>query len=133
MTRANIQFLIVEPDIYHCLLQVQHYLKLSQETLYISISLLDNILEKRDVDQDKLQLVGITALFLASKMEEYHPANVKKLVHLTEDTYSVQDVFNMELVLLGVIDFQVTSKAATCAVLLLDFTMTSGHSFSANR
>ena len=104
-------------ELYFYHWQVQHYLKLSQETLYISISLLDNILEKRDVDQDKLQLVGITALFLASKMEEYHPADVKKLIHLTEDTYSVQDVFNMELVLLGVIDFQVTSKAATCVVL----------------
>ena len=88
-------------------LQVQHYLKLSQETLYISISLLDTILEKRDVEPDKLQLVGITALYLGSKMEEYYPADVKKLLHLTENSYTVQDVFDMELVLLGVICFQV--------------------------
>ena len=37
--------------------QVQHYLKLSQETLYLGISLLDTILDKRDVEPDKLQLV----------------------------------------------------------------------------
>ena len=37
--------------------QVQHYLKLSQETLYLGISLLDTILDKRDVEADKLQLV----------------------------------------------------------------------------
>ena len=86
---------------------MQHYLKLSQETLYISISLLDTILEKRDVEPDKLQLVGITALYLGSKMEEYYPADVKKLLHLTENSYAVQDVFDMELVLLGVICFQV--------------------------
>ena len=90
-----------------CLSQVQHYLKLSQETLYISISLLDTILERRDVEPDKLQLVGITALYLGSKMEEYYPADVKKLLHLTENSYAVRDVFDMELVLLGVICFQV--------------------------
>ena len=39
--------------------QVQHYLKLSQETLYLAISLLDTILDKRDVEADKLQLVGV--------------------------------------------------------------------------
>ena len=39
--------------------QVQHYLKLSQETLYLAISLLDTILYKRDIEADKLQLVGI--------------------------------------------------------------------------
>ena len=42
-------------------LQVQHYLKLSQETLYLGISLLDTILDKRDVEADKLQLVGFSS------------------------------------------------------------------------
>jgi len=89
------------------LLQVQHYLKLSQETLYLAISLLDTILDKRDIEADKLQLVGIASLYVASKCEEYYPADIKKLVHLTENSYEVQDVFDMELVLLGVIHFQV--------------------------
>jgi len=89
------------------LLQVQHYLKLSQETLYLAISLLDTILDKRDIEADKLQLVGIASLYVASKCEEYYPADLKKLVHLTENSYEVQDVFDMELVLLGVVHFQV--------------------------
>ena len=105
---------------------MQHYLKLSQETLYLGISLLDTILDKRDVEADKLQLVGdccalifylmflshdlkvgVASLYVASKCEEYYPADLKKLVHLTENSYSVQDVFDMELVLLGVVHFQV--------------------------
>jgi len=101
----------VSPDMRAVLvdwiIQVQHYLKLSQETLYISISLLDSILDRRDVEPDKLQLVGITVLYLGSKMEEYYPADIKKLLHLTEDSYTVKEVFNMELVILGVVDFQV--------------------------
>ena len=42
---------------------MQHYLKLSQETLYLAISLLDTILDKRDIEADKLQLVGIVLAF----------------------------------------------------------------------
>ena len=53
--------------------------------------------------------VGIASLYVASKCEEYYPADLKKLVHLTENSYEVQDVFDMELVLLGVIHFQVYS------------------------
>ena len=97
---------------------MQHYLKLSPETLYLGISLLDTILDKRDVEADKLQLVGchasikhfskcslivllfktltskvgIASLYVASKCEEYYPADLKKLVHLTENSYRVQDV-----------------------------------------
>ena len=51
--------------------------------------------------------VGIASLYVASKCEEYYPADLKKLVHLTENSYEVQDVFDMELVLLGVVHFQV--------------------------
>ena len=43
---------------------MQHYLKLSQETLYLAISLLDTILDKRDIEADKLQLVGIVLAFI---------------------------------------------------------------------
>ena len=43
---------------------MQHYLKLSQETLYLAISLLDTILDKRDIEADKLQLVGIVLAFM---------------------------------------------------------------------
>jgi len=89
------------------LIQVQHYLKLSQQTLYISISILDTVLSLRDVETDKLQLVGISAVYLGSKMEEYYPADIKKLIHLTENSYIEEDVFNMEIVLLSVLQFQV--------------------------
>ena len=40
-------------------------MKLSQETLYLAISLLDTILDKRDIEADKLQLVGIVLAFIS--------------------------------------------------------------------
>lgn len=45
-----------------------------QETLYLMISLLDRYLSEVVVKKDEVQLVGLTALLLASKYEDYwHP------------------------------------------------------------
>jgi len=88
------------------LIQVQHHLRLSQESLYLSVGILDYVLHKRDVDPDKLQLVGITSLLIATKIEEYYPAEINKLLHLTENSYSRVDVINMERVLLQILEFK---------------------------
>ena len=89
------------------LIQVQHHLKLCQETLYLAVGILDLVLHKRDVDTDKLQLVGITALLVASKLEEYYPVDLKKLIHLTENSYTRPQITHMERTILGVLEFQV--------------------------
>ena len=65
--------------------------------------------------------VGIASLYVASKCEEYYPADLKKLVHLTENSYEVQDVFDMELVLLGVIHFQVCSILVSFCIEVKNF------------
>ena len=69
------------------MIQVQHHLLLSQETLYLAVGILDSVLHRRDVDPDNLQLVGITSMLIASKLEEYYAAEIKKLLHLTENSY----------------------------------------------
>jgi len=89
------------------LIQVQHHLKLCQESLYLAVNILDTVLAKRDVDADKLQLVGITALLIATKLEEYYPAEIGKLLHLTENSYQRKEVLSMERILLVVLNFQV--------------------------
>merc|ERR1712179_78942 len=102
------------------LIQVQHHLKLCQETLYLAVGILDMVLHRRDVDTDKLQLVGITALLVASKLEEYYPADMKKLLHLTENSYTRPQITHMERTILGVLEFQVYLPSPQ--VFLLRFT-----------
>ena len=99
---ANMRMILVD-----WLIQVQYHLRLTQESLYLAISILDTVLHRRDVDPDKLQLVGVTALLVATKLEEYYPAEVGKLLHLTENSYTRTDVLNMERVLLQVLGFKV--------------------------
>ena len=78
------------------------------------------VLERRDVDPDKLQLVGITAMLVASKLEEYYPADIKKLLHLTENSFNLRDVLEMELVMIDVLDFQVFISQIISVVVIFN-------------
>jgi len=102
------------------LIQVQHHLKLTQESLYLCVNLLDTVLHERDVDPDKLQLVGITSLLIATKLEEYYPAEIGKLLHLTENSYTRKDVLVMERVVFQVLKFQ--CYIPTAQTFLLKYT-----------
>ena len=90
------------------LTQVQHHLKLSEETLYRTVIILDTVLWQRSVEPNILQLVGITALLLASKLEEYYPVELPKLIHLTENSYRKKEVIEMEKTILMVLEFKVS-------------------------
>ena len=48
------------------MVEVAEEYNLSTETLYLSVSYLDRFLSQMSVKRDKLQLVGTTAMFIAS-------------------------------------------------------------------
>ena len=54
------------------LVEVHLKFKLMPETLYLTINLIDRYLEKETIMRNKLQLVGVTAMFIASKYEEIY-------------------------------------------------------------
>ena len=55
--------------------------KLSQQTLHMAVVLIDRFLARMPVKRSKLQLVGITCLLIASKMEEIHPPRLDEFVY----------------------------------------------------
>ena len=66
----------------------------------------DQVLSLCDIDAGRLQLVGITALWIGSKLEEYYPAELTKLTYLTEDSYTLRQILHMEGRILQLINFQ---------------------------
>jgi len=52
------------------LVEVHLKFKLCLETLYLTVNIIDRFLERRAVKRAKLQLVGCTAMLIASKYEE---------------------------------------------------------------
>merc|ERR1712013_769339 len=76
------------------LVEVQVQFKLLQETLFSTISIVDRFLaiEGRSVTRSKLQLVGVAAMFLASKVEEVFAPACSDFVYITDHAYSKEDL-----------------------------------------
>ena len=65
------------------------------ETLYLTVNLIDQFLALKPVVRKKLQLVGVTALLLASKYEEVSVPVVQDLVLISDKAYSRKEVLEM--------------------------------------
>lgn len=59
------------------LLELTHFFKVSQETMYHTVRLVDSTLTKHHVPNMRLQLVAITAFLIAAKLEEYFPPSIE--------------------------------------------------------
>lgn len=56
---------------------------------------------------DKFQLLGVTAMFVAGKLEEIYPPFSHELADLTAESYTPQQIRRMEKLLLTTIEFDV--------------------------
>lgn len=90
------------------LIEVHYKFKLEAETLYITVSLIDRYLSCTDTPQDQLQLVGVTALLIASKYEEIYPPEIADLVYITDNTYTTAEIIQMEESMLSALEFRIT-------------------------
>ncbi|KAJ6636398.1 G2/mitotic-specific cyclin-B [Pseudolycoriella hygida] len=67
------------------------------ETYYLTVGIIDRYLSKcPDTLRKNLQLVGVTAMFLACKYEEMYPPMLKDFVFITDDTYTPIEIIRME-------------------------------------
>ena len=90
------------------LIDVHLKYKLVPQTIYIAVNLIDRYLSKNETDRTKLQLVGVTAMFIACKYEEIYPPDLKDFVYITDDAYVKSDVLYMEYKILKSLNFDIT-------------------------
>lgn len=91
------------------LLQVHLRYHMLPETLWIAINIIDRFLSKRVVSVVKLQLVGVTAMFVAAKYEEILAPSVDEYVKMTEGGYKKEEILKGEKIVLQTIDFKISS------------------------
>lgn len=91
------------------LLQVHMRYHMLPETLWIAINVVDRFLSVRVVSLAKLQLVGVTAMFIAAKYEEILAPSVKEFVYMTEGGYSQEEILKGERIILSTLDFNISS------------------------
>ena len=63
------------------IVEVHLKFRLTPETLYLAINIIDRYLEREQVERKRLQLVGVTALLVACKFEVSRPS---REVHMSE-------------------------------------------------
>lgn len=78
------------------LVEVHLKFQLLPETLFLTVSLLDRYLELETIQRSKLQLLGMTAMFIASKYEEVHPPEAQDWVYISDKAYSRHTLLAME-------------------------------------
>ncbi|KAF9407399.1 G2/mitotic-specific cyclin [Podila epigama] len=88
------------------LVEIHHKFKLLPETLFLSVNIVDRFLSLRGVSLMKLQLVGVTTLFIASKYEEMVAPSVTNFVYMTGGAFSEKEILHAERYVLQVLQFQ---------------------------
>jgi G2/mitotic-specific cyclin-B, other len=94
------------------LVEVHLKFKLVPETLYLTVNIIDRFLEKSEVSRPKLQLVGVTALLIASKYEEIYPPELRDLVYICDHAYRKEQILEMEEKILKTLEYQITIPSA---------------------
>jgi cyclin-A len=90
------------------LVEVGQEYRLASDTLFLSVAYIDRYLSLVDVKRNKLQLVGVTSMLVASKYEEIYAPQVDEFCYITDNTYPREQVISQEKEVLAALDFDLT-------------------------
>jgi len=83
--------------LFDWLMEVSEEYHLTKETTHLSFNYIDRVLcTYSRFPREKYQLLGITCLFIASKIEEIHALKPKDVVLVTDKSYTFEEVTTME-------------------------------------
>lgn len=94
------------------LVEVHNKYRLSSETLHLTMNLIDRYLERIPVMRKRLQLVGVVAMFIASKFEEISPPELHDWVYICDRAYTKDEILRMECTMLSTLNFQIVVPTA---------------------
>lgn len=80
-------------------MKVHYKLELLDETLFLTVNIIDRFLALENVVRKKLQLVGVTAMLLACKYEEVSVPVVEDLILICDRAYTRADILEMVKIL----------------------------------
>ncbi|KAI4321667.1 hypothetical protein MLD38_035024 [Melastoma candidum] len=90
------------------LIEVHYKFELMEETLYLTVNLIDRFLSVQQITRKKLQLVGATAMLLACKYEEVSVPVVDDLIIISDHAYSRKEVLDMEKMMVNTLQFNMS-------------------------
>uniref|UniRef100_A0A672RT36 G2/mitotic-specific cyclin-B3-like n=1 Tax=Sinocyclocheilus grahami TaxID=75366 RepID=A0A672RT36_SINGR len=89
------------------LVEVQENFELNHETLYLAVKMTDHYLAVSQARRESLQLIGSTAMLIASKFEERAPPCVDDFLYICDDAYKRSQLIAMEISILQALNFDI--------------------------
>ncbi len=74
------------------LVEVHAKFKLLPETLFLTVNIIDRYCEVKQVQRGNYQLVGVTAMLIASKYEEIYAPEIRDFVYITDKAYTKEQI-----------------------------------------
>ena len=90
------------------LIEVHTRFRLIPETLFLAVNIIDRFLSTKVVQLDRLQLVGVTAMFIASKYEEIMSPHVANFRHVADDGFTEAEILNAERYILTALNYDLS-------------------------
>lgn len=90
------------------LIEVHTRFHLLPETLFLAVNIIDRFLSEKVVQLDRLQLVGITAMFIASKYEEVLSPHIANFRHVADDGFSESEILSAERFILSTLNYDLS-------------------------
>ncbi|KAJ4715858.1 Cyclin [Melia azedarach] len=90
------------------LIEVHYKFDLMDETLFLTINIIDRFLQQQSVVRKELQLVGVTAMLLACKYEEVSVPIVDDFVVISDNAYTRKEVLDMEKLIVKTLQFNMS-------------------------
>ncbi|KAL1732239.1 cyclin-like protein [Schizophyllum commune] len=90
------------------LIQVHVRFRLLPETLFLCVNIIDRFLSARVVSLAKLQLVGITCMLIAAKVEEIVAPSVHHFLMCADATYAENEILLAEKYVLKTLDWNLS-------------------------
>lgn len=90
------------------LIETHAKFRLLPETLFLALNIVDRFLSLRTISLSKLQLVGVTALFIAAKYEEVLCPSIQNFLYVADGGYTDEEILRAERYMLKVLNFDMS-------------------------
>ncbi|KAL5732048.1 Cyclin-A1-3 [Ranunculus cassubicifolius] len=98
------------------LVEVAEEYRLVPDTLYLTVNYIDRYLSGNVMNRQRLQLLGVACMMIASKYEEICAPQVEEFCYITDNTYFKEEVLEMESAVLNYLKFEMTAPTAKCFI-----------------
>ena len=88
------------------IIDVHYKFGFTDETLFMTILIIDRYCSLEQVTRIKYQCLGITALMISCKHEEINVPKVEDFIYITDNAYTKEEVFKMENDVLSKLNFE---------------------------